>query len=61
MIDEAEVKERVHAVVQKAVTEMKCMALRAQHMAGDIAELQANPTREMVDAFCQKHDRLQSV
>jgi hypothetical protein len=61
MMNEMEVQARVHAVVQKALTEMKCMVMRAQHMADDIADLQAHPTREMVEAFCRKHDRLQSA
>ena len=58
-MNKEQIEDRVHAVVQKALTEMKCMVLRAQHLYEDIDELKANPTAEMVDAFCQKHDRLQ--
>ena len=61
MMNEAELHEQVGAVIQKALTEMKCMVLRAQHLSEDIDALRANPTTETVAAFCQKHGRLQAA
>ncbi len=61
MMNETELDDRIGTVIQKALTEMKCMVLRAQHLYADIDALKANPTIEMVEAFCQKHDRLQAI
>lgn len=58
-MNKQELETRVDAVVQKALTEMKCMVLRAQHLYEDIHALKADPSTEMVEAFCRKHDRLQ--
>ena len=58
-MNKQELETRVDAVIQKALTEMKCMVLRAQHLRNDISMLRNNPSEEMVEAFCRKHDRLQ--
>ena len=61
MMDEMELDEQVGAVIRQALTEMKCMVLRAQHLSDDIDRLRANPTAEVMDAFCRKHGRLQAT
>ena len=61
MTNELEFDERVSSLIQRALTEMRCMVVRAQHLYEDIDALKHNPTEEMVEAFCQKHDRLQAA
>ena len=61
MMNDIELHDKVGDVIQRALTEMKCMVLRAQHLYEDIDALKANPTAEMVDAFCQKHGRMQAI
>ena len=58
-MNDLELQDKVGTVIQRALTEMKCMVVRAQHLREDINALKSNPTAEMVEAFCRKHGRLQ--
>ena len=51
-----EMHRDVKEVVATAITQMKCMALKAQLMREDIRAIQLDPSPELVEAFCRKYD-----
>jgi hypothetical protein len=57
-MEETQLQCRVDEVIQTALTQMKCMVLRAKHLNEDVLALQRNPSREAMENFCQKHNSL---